>query len=92
MSGREAGTTGAFPVGPIPQAARLTKAEPSSSPEIRRFVDGIRSHEAIAHAAVSGLWGNRPLDGHVNRLKTIKREMYGRARFVLLRARVVNVA
>jgi transposase len=37
-------------------------------------------------------WSNGPVEGHVNRLKTIKRQMYGRAGFVLLRARVLNAA
>jgi hypothetical protein len=34
----------------------------------------------------------RPVEGHVNRLKTIKRQIYGRAGFAPLKARVVNVA
>src|SRR5262249_41237358 len=42
--------------------------------------------------AVTQAWSNGPVEGHVNRLKTIKRQMYGRAGFVLLRARVLNVA
>jgi len=44
------------------------------------------------YAAVTERWSNGPVEGHVNRLKTIKRQMYGRAGFVLLRARVLNVA
>jgi hypothetical protein len=32
------------------------------------------------------------VEGHVNRLKTIKRQMYGRANFDLLRARVLYAA
>jgi transposase len=32
------------------------------------------------------------VEGHVNRLKMIKRQMYGRAGFVLLRARVLRAA
>ena len=43
-------------------------------------------------AAVTQTWSNGPVEGHVNRLKTIKRQMYGRAAFVLLRARVLNAA
>ena len=43
-------------------------------------------------AAVTQEWSNGPVEGHVNRLKTIKRQMYGRAGFVLLRARVLNAA
>ena len=37
------------------------------------------------HAAVTATWSNGPVEGHVNRLKTIKRQIYGRAGFVLLR-------
>ena len=72
--------------------AWLAKAEASWCPEIRRFAEGIRRDEAAVQVAVSGPWNNGPVEGHVNRLKTIKRQMYGRAGFVLLRARVVNAA
>lgn len=34
-------------------------------------------------------WSNGPLEGHINRLKVIKRQMYGRAGFELLKARVL---
>ncbi|MBA2432851.1 MAG: transposase, partial [Chthoniobacterales bacterium] len=37
-------------------------------------------------------WSNGPVEGHVNRLKLIKRQMFGRAGFELLKARVLNVA
>ena len=73
-------------------SAWLASAEASSCPEMRRFAEGIRRDEAAVQAAVSERWSNGPVEGHVNRLKTIKRQMYGRAGFVLLRARVVNVA
>jgi len=36
-------------------------------------------------------WRNGPLEGHVNRLKLLKRSMYGRAKLPLLRARVLHV-
>jgi transposase len=72
--------------------AWLAKAEASSCLEMRRFAEGIRRDEAAVEAAVSRPWSNGPVEGHVNRLKTIKRQMYGRAGFVLLRARVVKVA
>jgi transposase len=42
--------------------------------------------------AVTELWSNGPVEGHVNRRKTIKRQMYGRAGSGLLRATVVNAA
>ena len=68
----------------------LTSAEASSCPEIRRFAKGIRRDEPAVQAAVSGPWSNGLVEGHVNRLKTTKRQMYGRAGFIWLRARVVN--
>jgi transposase len=70
----------------------LVKGEASSSPEMRRFAEGIRRDESAVLAAVTQRWSNGPVEGHVNRLKTIKRQMYGRAGFVLLRARVLNAA
>ena len=51
-----------------------------------------RREEAAVQAAVTQRWSDGPMEGHVNRLKTIKRQMYGRAGFVLLRARVLNAA
>jgi transposase len=72
--------------------AWLARAEASPCPELRRFAEGIRRDEAAVQAAVSERWSNGPVEGHVNRLKTIKRQMYGRASFVLLRARVVRAA
>jgi transposase len=40
-------------------------------------------------AAVTEKWSNGPVEGQVNRLKTIKRQMYGRAGVELLRARFI---
>jgi transposase len=70
----------------------LTRGEASSDPDLRRFAEGIRREEASVHAAVTGPWSNGAVEGHVNRLKTIKRQMYGRAGFELLRARVLHAA
>jgi transposase/predicted transcriptional regulator len=70
----------------------LARGEASSDPDPRCFAEGIRRDEACAQAAVTERWSNGPVEGHVNRLKTIKRQMYGRAGFVLLRARVLNAA
>jgi transposase len=70
----------------------LARGEASSDPDLRRFAEGIRRDEASVLAAVTERWSNGPVEGHVNRLKTVKRQMYGRAGFVLLRARVLNAA
>jgi transposase len=70
----------------------LSRAEASPCPEVRNFAEGIRRDESAVNAAVTMRWSNGPVEGHVNRLKTIKRQMYGRAGFPLLKARVVNLA
>jgi transposase len=70
----------------------LTRAEASLCPEVRHFAEGIRRDESAVNAAITLPWSNGPVEGHVNRLKTIKRQMFGRAGFALLKARVVNAA
>ncbi len=70
----------------------LSRAEVSPCPEVRNFAEGIRRDESAVNAAATMRWSNGPVEGHVNRLKTIKRQMYGRAGFPLLKARVVNAA
>jgi hypothetical protein len=69
----------------------LSRAEVGACPEVRHFAEGIRRDESAVNAAVTMRWSNGPVEGHVNRLKTIKRQMYGRAGFTLLKARVVSV-
>ena len=48
-------------------------------------------YEAVRNA-LTYEWSNGQLEGQVNRLKLIKRAMYGRAKFDLLRARVLHTA
>jgi transposase len=46
-------------------------------------------------AVTAGLtlaWSSGVVEGHVNRVKTLKRAMYGRASFELLRARILTQA
>jgi transposase len=70
----------------------LALAEQSECSELRRFAEGVRRDEAAVRAAITTPWSNGPVEGHVNRLKAIKRQMYGRAGFLLLRARVLHAA
>jgi transposase len=67
----------------------LAQAERSDCVEIVCFAVGLRQDEAAVRAALTTPWSNGPVEGQVNRLKTIKRQMYGRAGFQLLRARVL---
>jgi transposase len=70
----------------------LADAERSPSPDLQRFAKGIRKDEAAVAAALTEPWSNGQVEGQVNRLKLIKRSMYGRAGFELLRARVRHAA
>ena len=54
-----------------------------------RFAYGLQKDIAAVAAAVDSPWSNGQVEGQVNRLKAIKRQMYGRAGFDLLRARVL---
>jgi transposase len=73
-----------------PLAEWLAKAAASGIPDLVGFADGLRSDEAAVSAALTGPWSNGPVEGQVNRLKAIKRSMYGRARLDLLKARVMH--
>jgi transposase len=57
--------------------------------EIRRFAAGLKPDLMAVKAALSLPWSNGQTEGQVNRLKRIKRQMYGRANFDLLRLRVL---
>ena len=58
--------------------------------ELRNFAAHICKDRDAVHNAMKYKWSNGQLEGQVNRLKTIKRSMYGRANFDLLRARVLH--
>jgi transposase len=67
----------------------LERAQRCCAPEMRRFAQGLLGDEAAVRAALSQEWSNGPVEGQVNRLKTVKRAGYGRSGFDLLRARVL---
>ena len=67
----------------------LELAKGTGLPAFVSFVRGIRMDLAAVEAAFSLEWSNGPVEGHVNRLKFIKRQGYGRAGFDLLRRRVL---
>jgi transposase len=69
--------------------AWFAEATVSSVPELRTFASGLRRDEAAVRAALTLPWSNGQVEGQVNRLKTIKRQMYGRGHFELLRRRVL---
>ena len=64
----------------------------AAATELRGFAAKLRQDEAAMRAAMSEPWSNGPVEEQVNRLKLIKRSMYGRAKFDLLRQRVLHAA
>jgi transposase len=67
----------------------INTAKQSGIRSLVRFAWGLNRDLAAVMAAVETSYSNGQVEGQVNRLKTIKRQMYGRAGFSLLRARVV---
>ena len=59
--------------------------------QLRAFATGLGSDYAAVKAALTTNWSNGQVEGQVNRLKLIKRQMYGRAKFDLLRQRVLHL-
>ena len=72
--------------------AWVSEAEQSEASELRAYARGLRQDWAAVEAALSYRWSSGQTEGHVCRLKLLKRAMYGRAKFDLLRAKVLQAA
>jgi transposase len=62
----------------------------SAIPELRRFAKGLERDKAAVLAGLTLVPSNGQVEGQVTRIKLIKRMMYGRAGFALLRQRVLH--
>jgi transposase len=60
--------------------------------EVITFANGLRADLEAVRAGLECEWSNRQVEGHVHRLKLVKRQMYGQAKLDLLRARVLYAA
>jgi transposase len=67
----------------------LADAQASGIREIGQFAIKIRRDEAAVRAGCTLSWSNGQTEGEVTRLKLLKRQMYGRAKFDLLRQRAL---
>ena len=67
----------------------LQTCQASPSVEVQNFVDVLQRDYAAVKAALTLPWSNGPVEGHINRLKLIKRSGYGRMKLDLLRQRVL---
>lgn len=58
-------------------------------PDLHSFIAGLRrDHDAVLNGLTLP-YSSGVIEGHVNRIKMIKRQMYGRANLDLLRKRVL---
>src|SRR5947209_2109357 len=70
--------------------AWLGQVAESCLPELQHFAAGVEKDKAAVRAGLTYSINNGMVEGHVTKLKLIKRTMYGRAEFPLLRQRVLH--
>ncbi|MFC1960855.1 transposase, partial [Chloroflexota bacterium] len=68
----------------------LADAQSSAVTRLKTFAEGLLKDYKAIRAALEFEWSNGQVEGQVNRLKVLKRIMYGRANFDLLRLRVLH--
>jgi transposase len=68
----------------------ITNVLADDLPGLHPFVAGLQRDLDAVTAGLTLPWSSGPVEGHVNRIKMIKRQMYGRAGFDLLRKRVLH--
>jgi transposase len=70
----------------------LEKVASSPLTTLHPFVVGIYRDKAAVQAGLTSIWSQGQTEGQITRLKLIKRQGYGRAKFDLLRTRVLHAA
>jgi transposase len=68
----------------------LTRATSSTIEALRRFATGLYEDYEAVKAGVTLPWSTSPVEGHINRLKMLKRQMFGRAHLDLLSRRFLR--
>jgi transposase len=67
----------------------MEQVEADELPALHSLVTGLRRDLAAVTAGFTLPWSSGAVEGNVNRIKMIKRQMYGRASFDLLRKRIL---
>jgi transposase len=67
----------------------LKEADVSDAEVMKRFSAGLKKDLAAVRAGLTESWSTGPVEGFINKLKLLKRQGYGRAKFDLLRARAL---
>lgn len=72
--------------------AWIEKVQADDLPELHSFVNGVRSDQLAVTAGLTLPFSSGAVEGQVNRIKMLKRQMFGRAGLDLLRKRVLLAA
>lgn len=59
---------------------------------VASFASGVSNDRTFVHAALVQPWSNGQIEGQINKLKLVKRQMYGRAKIDLLQARLLGAS
>jgi transposase len=70
----------------------LTKGERCGLPDLETFTQGLQNDYEAVKSSLVFPYSNGPVEGQINRLKFVKRSMYGRGSFELLRSRFLEAA
>lgn len=70
-------------------SAWISAVRADDLPQLHAFADGLERDWDAVLAGLTLPWSSGPVEGHVNRIKMLKRQMYGRASLPLLRKRVL---
>ena len=70
----------------------LKVVEEQGVAELQSFAQGLKKDYDAVKAGLTLEWSQGPVEGHVHRLKLLKRQAYGRASFETLRKRVLRCA
>lgn len=68
----------------------LSQVHESCLPELQSFAHGVEEDYEAVKAGLTLALNNGQVEGQVTKIKLIKRMMYGRAEFPLLRQRVLH--
>jgi transposase len=72
--------------------AWMAAVESDDLPHLHRFVRGLKRDYDAVRNGLTLPYSSGTVEGNVNRIKMIKRQMYGRANFDLLRKRILHAA
>jgi transposase len=70
----------------------LQDCKTSDIPDVQTFAEGLQKEYAAVKAALTYPYSNGPVEGNITKLKFIKRSLYGRGNFELLRQKVLKSA